>query len=190
MFLRCVLDSPRFAQGGDARDRLFAAVSPEARAVLEAPIFPSSWYDERVSVEVVRAAAPLLGLQGDEAIQAYFRLLQVPSLGRVYRVILSMMSPETIARRAAWFWRRNHDSGEMVIDSVEGGVARARVLGSPTVADPVYSLAVAGGIEGLLALTGVVPVAARRWIEGPEAARFELRWGDAARPPPAAVKAP
>lgn len=180
MFLHTILASPRFAAGTDGRNKLLAAVSPEARELLENPIFTSSWYDERISVEVARASVSILGLEGDDAIRAHFRALQLPGLGKVYRVILSMMTPEIVARKADWFWRRTHDSGDVIVESVKDGVMRARCTKSPTVADPVYSLAVLGGIEGVVSLTGATPVVGKRWILGPDETRLEIRWGAAA----------
>lgn len=183
MFLHTILASPRFVAGSDGRAKLLEAVSPEARELLDTPIFTSSWYDERISVEVARASVAILGIEGDDAIRAHFRALQLPGLGRIYRVILSMMTPEIVAKRAGWFWRRTHDSGDVVVESVNDGVMRARCTKSPTVADPVYSLAVLGGIEGVVSLTGAAPVHGKRWILGADETRLEIRWG-------AAVKAP
>ena len=181
MFLHTLLRSPRFVAGSDGRARLLDAVSPEAREVLENPIFTSSWYDERISVEVARASMQILNLTDDDAIKAHFRALQLPGLGRVYRVILRMMTPEIVAKRAGWFWGRTHDSGDVEVESVKEGVMRAHVTKSLTVADPIYSLAVLGGIEGVISLTGAIPVIGRRFIIGPDETRIEIRWGDAAR---------
>lgn len=178
-----MLRSPRFVAGSDGRARLLDAVSAEAREVLEAPIFASNWYDERLSVDVARAMIEILGLTDEDAISAHFRTLQLPGLGRVYRVILSMMTPEIITKRSDWFWRRTHDTGDFIVESIKDGISSARVVKSPTVADPIYSLAVLGGIEGVISLTGVTPVTGKRTILGPAETRFVLRWGEAARAP-------
>jgi len=182
MFLHTVLSSPRFAKGSEGRAKLLDAVSAEAREVLEAPIFTSSWYDERISVEVARAAMQILGITDEDAIRQHFRQLQLPGLGRIYRVILSMMTPEIVAKKADWFWRRTHDSGDVVVESVADGVMRARCENSQTVADPIYSLAVLGGIEGVISLTGATPVVGKRTILGPDLTRIEIRWGKATAP--------
>jgi hypothetical protein len=179
MFLHTVLASPRFSKDSDGRAKLLAAVSLEARDVLESPIFTSSWYDERISVEVARATTQILGLTDDDAIRQHFRALQLPGLGRIYRVVLSMMTPAIVAKKADWFWRRTHDSGELVVESVQDCVSLARVVSSPTVADPIYSLAVLGGIEGVISLTGATPVVGKRTIVGPDETRIEIRWGKA-----------
>jgi hypothetical protein len=183
MFLHTILASPRFRAGTEGRAKLLEAVSAEAREIIDAPIFTSSWYDERISVEVARATVAILGIEGEDAIRAHFRALQLPGLGRIYRVILSMMTPDIIAKKSGWFWQRTHDSGEIEVESVKDGVMRARCVKSPTVADPIYSLAVLGGIEGIVSLTGATPVTGKRWILGPDETRIEIRWGASATEP-------
>jgi len=177
LFLHTILASARFADGTEGRARLLASVSDDARAVLEAPIFTSSWYEERISVEVARACISILEIEGDDAIKAHFRALQLPALGRVYRFILSMMTPEIVAKRSEWFWSRTHDSGDFIVESVADRVARGRVRNSATVADPIYSLAVLGGIEAVISLTGAPSITSKRMIVSIDETKFEIRWG-------------
>lgn len=175
LFLHTILTSSRFQEGTEGRARLFEMVSSEARAILENPIFTSSWYDERISVEVANAMIEILGIEGDDAIKQHFRTLQLPGLGRIYKFILSMMTPEIVAKRAPWFWGRTHDSGEVDVEMKPQHVI-GHIRNSPTVADPVYSLAVLGGIEGVISMTGTPHLTSSRTILDRETTRYEIRW--------------
>ena len=171
-----VLSSPRFAPGGPARQRLFDLLSDEAAAVLSGPILPSSWYDENAAVELARAVRIVLDLADDDAFKDYYRKATTVSYSRVYKFLFSLFSPGTLISRAPSVWRRQHDTGEVVVDEARADGVRGRIVGDPCVADPDYSLVILAGMEAVAAMTGVRPVRGTRRVISQQEIEFSLSW--------------
>lgn len=173
--LHNVMRHPRFAEDGPDRAPLLERVSAPCRDLLEHRVLPSSWHDEAYSVEVVNAIVELLDLSTDPARRAWFRDLQVRGYSRIYQAILPFFSAEMLAKRAPSFWRRQHDTGELIIDEIGDGAGTGRVVGDPHALDPVYGLVITAGVAAALSLTKAKTVAMEHHITDDEL-RFLVRW--------------
>jgi len=178
LILHHVMSSDRFPKGSDARQRLLDAVPDDTHALLQEPLLSASWYDERHAVALSRAVADVLALD-DAGVVDFFRELQLGAYGAVYKMILPFMSPGTLMDRAPWFWSRQHDTGELVVDEKGERHAAGRIVRNENACDEVYSLAILGGMQASVMLTGATGVRGERRIdrEAPEPrVTFRVEW--------------
>jgi len=176
MLAHQLLASPRLAPGSAARDRVFQRLSPEARATFSGTVLPSSWIDEWHAVELHRAIRVALELTDDEAFKEYYRKAQVVAYSRVFKFLLAFASPALMLSRSPSVWKKQHDTGELVVDEVKDASARGRVVGDPCATDPDYSLCILAGMEAALGLTGARPVTGERRIVSSDVLEVSLRW--------------
>ena len=171
-----MLRSPRLAPGSAARERVFAKLDPADREILE-HVRPADWVDEWLTVRLTDALVEELPLADEEAVRKYFRDQQTIAYSRVYKMVLSFLKPRTLLDRAPWFWRRQHQSGQLVIDGFGEGWAKGRIIDHPPISHRQYAIAVLAGIEATLALTGAAPVRGEIVGSGPDWAEFDVKWG-------------
>src|SRR5690242_15864350 len=87
----------RVVPGGAAA--VARACGPELRPFLEEPVLPSSWYDVLPIVKVAATAAKLAGKPADVMVRENAAFVARRDMGGVYRFILSMVPPDTVALR-------------------------------------------------------------------------------------------
>lgn len=155
---------------------MLAKLDQADRDVLE-HVRPADWVDEWLTVRLTEALVDALHLNDDEAIRKYFRDHQTVAYSRVYKMVLSFLKPRTLLDRAGWFWRRQHQSGQLVIDAFGDDWAKGRVHDHPPISHRLYAIAVLAGIEATLALTGAAPVRGEIVATGADWAEFEVKWG-------------
>lgn len=171
-----MLRSPRLAPGSAARERVLGALDESDREILE-HVRPADWVDEWLTVRLTESLVDGLGLSDDEAIRKYFRDHQTVAYSRVYKMVLRFLKPRTLLDRGPWFWRRQHQSGQLVIDAFGEGWAKGRIIDHPPIAHRLYAIAVLAGIEATVALTGAAPVRGEIIGTGPDWAEFDVKWG-------------
>lgn len=170
-----MLRSPRLAPGSPARERVLSSLSEADREILE-HVRPADWVDEWLTVRLTEAVVDGLNLKNEDAVRKYFRDQQTVAYSRVYKMVLRVLKPRTLMDRAAWFWRRQHQSGQLVIDGFGTDWAKGRIIEHPPISHRLYSVAVLAGIEATLALTGAAPVSGTIGETGSDWAEFEVRW--------------
>lgn len=170
-----VMRLPPFAPGMPSRDRLFATLSPAARAVLGGTLLPTSWYDEAVAAELCRGVHVALELRGDGA-RHWWRRQHIQGLQGLLRAMLDRVEPSRVADALGALWSRQHDTGTMRVAVLGERSAEVHLAGNENTATPDYQLALCGALEGMFRIGGAVDAEARSRAVARDHVRFDLTW--------------
>jgi hypothetical protein len=168
----------RLHHGEEGVDRLSAALSPAARAVVKEPPHKASWYPFTVFVELNETIDRVFGA-GDLKI--------VPELGRhgadanlttVYRLFYMAGTPKWILDRASRLWDLHYDSGRLVVVRHPGNEVELHIVAFAT-PHITHCLSVFGWCERSLELSGAREVHGeeiRCRLRGDEECVFRATW--------------
>jgi hypothetical protein len=98
--------------GPEGVEKVLSALSPEDQAVLSKPILPISWINYGSYLNFIFTADKLLG-KGDKALireSAVYTANQ--HFKGLYRIFVSLTSPQFVGRKAAQVWRLYFDVGK------------------------------------------------------------------------------
>jgi len=138
--------------GASGLTAIGARLPPDARAAsLGEPISPLVWHPESYTLAWFEAAHA--HVDGDEErYRAYVDRFMDLGFGRVRRMLLRVVTPAGIIRRAAELWRHDHTHGELRV-STEKTTAVAVLSGHPYCESSVCRLAMAEVFRYALSLS-------------------------------------
>jgi hypothetical protein len=127
-------------EGGVAA--LYAQIQDEQLlAFIQQKFLPSSWYDVLPVVQLIKAESSVVGL----SVAQYLRkrtLFQVEAdMGGVYRVLLKLMSPESVVLRLPRLLTQIFDHGSTEARIAEPGLIESTMIGFPACLWSWYSTA-------------------------------------------------
>lgn len=109
--------------GGDALQRVLAALSDDERKVLDAGILASSWYPMPLFLRFMREAERQLAAQEDSVIRRMGAASAEYGIKGVYKIFFKMGSPEFVIGRAARVFGSYYDSGRIEVVETRAGRA-------------------------------------------------------------------
>src|SRR5262249_38703757 len=110
------------------------------------------------------------------AFKDYYRRATQVSYSRVYKFLLSLVSPTMVISRAPSVWRKQHDSGELLVDEVRDSFARGHVTDDPCAVDVDYSLVLVANMEAMMGLAGTRPLKDDQRVLPNDVLELTLSW--------------
>lgn len=96
-----------------AAPELISRLSPEAQAAFESPIVPSGMYPYRAFAELLREIDRATGTGDLSRCEDIGDFAARQDINGVFKMMVSVFSPKTIAERSGIFWSRYCDTGQM-----------------------------------------------------------------------------
>ncbi|MFO0683451.1 MAG: hypothetical protein U0234_15445 [Sandaracinus sp.] len=115
--------------------------APELRAFIDQKFLPSSWYDVLPVAPLIRAEAEVSGLSVPEYMQRRAAFQAREDIRGVYRWLLSLASPETVALKLPRLLTQIFDFGDSVTERVDDHTVHVEVLDFPAVLGEWYATA-------------------------------------------------
>jgi hypothetical protein len=148
---------------------------PDVRgALIDSALITEAWLPERFVMAWQEAvfAGPVRG--HDDEFQRYMDKVVDHGFGRVWRLLVKLVTPATLCTRAAELWSDEHTHGE--ISAVPTGqLVVIRLRDHPYVARPVARLVMAESLRYAASLTRVKRVDQRHRVDG-DALEVRLTW--------------
>jgi hypothetical protein len=113
----------RFGDTGLARLR--AALSQEDQKIFDKPVLPVTWVDFGFYMRMIVAADKTLGKGDMKLVDEAARYNMNKTFRGVYKMMISFASPAFVIKRAPLVWRQWFDAGQMKVDILGPGHARA-----------------------------------------------------------------
>lgn len=175
---RSVMNSTAALRGEVARDKCYAAMDREVADKLKyGQVIPSGWYP--IGWYKAMWAGVLAGTGGGPELvrQVGFECMRLDT-GGVYRLVMRLLSPETVFAASSRFYSSYYDTGALTITERSPGFARASWKGCIGFNRTMWIEVIASG-EALVELAGGKAVR-HRIVEGgrdgdPDTVS-ELRW--------------
>ncbi len=130
------------------------ALLPEDVRDATAGLLPmNEWVPEAFIVAWANAVYRGPAKRNEAKVRAYVAATVAHGFGRVRRLLLSMMTAETITARAGELWRGEHSSGKFDAEVLRPGVTRVRLDDHPYVESPLMRLSIAEALRFIVSLT-------------------------------------
>lgn len=142
---------------GGAFERVLALLDPENAERVRAGVMAHHWYPLDLYIQLSRSIDRVLGNGDLKLVWELGRYSAEESLQGIYKVFLSIASPEFIVSSAATIWKQYYDTASLKV--VKEGVAderkhvRMTVLGFQQEDDAIW-LSIGGWVERTLQLSG------------------------------------
>lgn len=159
--------------GADALKRALARIPRDEREEYEAmrvDMWCRSATIEHVVIEVARDAGIDARALTDETIYEVVR----GTVGRLWRVLMSMTSDLTLLNRTPMFYARSYDRGSLTGERTAPGHAELVLDGWPDVPE-LQAIGIAAGVRAVMELAGRDEVRVV-WRRDGEVARFDVTW--------------
>lgn len=161
--------------GADAVARVRAALPPDVRARLAAPIVASEMYSVEVVAAVHEAIRTELG-GGDPAMNRRIGALAARAdFGGLYRAFIRVADYATLLRATERAWHRYNSNGRVEWAHIGVGEATAMIQHVRGFTEPMWH-AIAGRLEAVLVLGGATSAAVEIVEWSDRSVRFQLRW--------------
>lgn len=155
-----------------------ASLSPESRAHLEKGVLPHAWVPFELLVELCVAIDGKLGKGDLELCREMGRYSAKTNLPTLYRIFFRLGSMPFILSKGARLWEVHYDSGRLLVDTDEVGVAKLTIADFAT-PHRVHCLSVLGWAEAAGELTGATVIESRELAcraRGDTSCDLFLRW--------------
>jgi predicted hydrocarbon binding protein len=166
--------------GGDIPDVL-ALLPQESRSAFDSPILVTSWYPYDAYVALLEAVTQRRAGGSLDLLPEIGRWLAMQDTGMFFKLVVSLASIETMARRCPEFWMHHCDTGTLECTSIDvkRRTGTAVIRGVPGI-HPAHCGLVGGWIEGMAEGAGARGMKVRQ-VEcaalGHSECRFEGAWG-------------
>lgn len=116
--------------GENSIDVVKAELEPRDREILSMPILPSTWFDYGTYIRFCLTADVVLGKGDGSMLREASAFHARNDLNGVYRIFISLVSPDTVIKNVAKLWGRYLDCGVATIETrnEKGGVVKGGVL--------------------------------------------------------------
>jgi hypothetical protein len=167
----------------DGKARAFERIAdPRVRAYLQQPFLAASRYDIVAYLHMVSAAAGAAGVPAARFLAEQSAWQAARDVGGVYRLLLKVTSPETVAQRLGLAWARYFDFAKIDVLSVTPGCVVLHVRQMPTVLVPWYRIGARSAGDTIIALAGATAIEVAFTVPQPDGTasgfalcHFELR---------------
>jgi hypothetical protein len=151
--LRGLISSVRRSLGQSTLDAMVKMLPPDlARAVRTDAFYSTSWYPLTEYYALQLSAQRATG-RGPELARELGRDAILDDFRGIYKVLLSVLSPEFLFKRSPMVFSRYYDTGKLEITRAEHGVADARFTGCTGFNQTLWEDTL-GGCLGLLEACG------------------------------------
>ena len=130
------------------------AGDPPLLAFMQQKFLASGWYDVLPVAALIRAEARALRLSVPHYLRKRSEFQAKDDIGGVYRFLLKMISPESVANRLPRLLTQIFDFGTNEINAIDNEHIEATLTGFPMMLWPWYSTAFEVYSETLLSLAG------------------------------------
>ena len=155
---------------------------PVIREYVKQPFLAASRYDILPYLHTVAAAASVLGVPTARFAAEHCAWQAERDVRGVYRLLLNLTSPETVAQRLGLAWKRYFDFARVDVLSVTPGCAVLSVREMPAILVPWYRVAVRAAGDAIIRLAGAKDIKVEFGYPEPDGEkagfplrRFELR---------------
>ncbi len=173
------IDFVRDTFGEDKLKQWVAALSPEAREIVEGAVLQSKWYKgEHIVVELRAKICQLFYGGSPRGVWEFGRYSADTGLKGVYKVFLKVGSPGWIAERSALIFSQYHKPGDLQAVSSGKNLTVLQLTDFPERTGLVEQT-IAGFIERAVELSGgrdVVVDLTKSFSQGHEYTEFRVSW--------------
>ncbi len=155
------------------------------RTFMGQPFLPGGWYDVLPVVPISATAARLRGVSQASLVRDNARWVAERDLAGVYRILVSVVSPETVAMRLPRLSMQYFDFGGFDAKMVRENVLESHRFGIPAALAPWFVFVTEGFVPYALSVAGAKDVRIRYGPPRPEGEangtsvvrlRFEIDW--------------
>lgn len=133
---------------------LYAELTPELRDFASQVFLPVTWYDALPLTPITQAVARVEGLPHDVSMRARVRGVAERDLGRLYRVVLAVASPEMVVWALQKVALRYFDFGKLEVLTTRRGMSEFVFSEFPEPLFPWFAPMFEGYAPVLLAASG------------------------------------
>jgi hypothetical protein len=165
--------------GEQGFEKVVASLPEGERALFEAPVLQSNWYEFSLLLHLMDGAAPLLPHGGKRSLAWDLgRFSAEHGLTTLYKVFFRVADPGFIIRKASQVFSNYYDSGRMELVSLQGKESVLRVTGFDQPCT-LFCDRVQGWMERTLEMTGakaIVMTHPKCMARGDSCCEFHGRW--------------
>jgi len=139
--------------GADALNKVFSAMSPVAREIIEKPVVSGAWESEDAYIEFLAKADETLGCGDYQLDWECGRFLAKESIPTIYKIFIKLGDPAFVIERADRFWHQVHNTGRMETTRTGKNSVIGKLIGKES-PHKAFCMSLMGYFQGTLELCG------------------------------------
>jgi hypothetical protein len=114
--------------GEELLEKVMQQLSGEDRALVNKTLFASEWMDCALWWRLLCAADRVLGKGDGKIIEEIGAFNARQDLSGIYRIFISIMSPQFLASRSSMIWKRYFDTGDMCLVALKANYCKLELV--------------------------------------------------------------